>query len=186
MTWPVFAVGDKVDGASFANAKNYVDQTVGTSAKTADLLARRDSNGNADVGIDLETFGRFQVATASLTSATVSDRTLTASAAPGISNDPIYSLSSGQLVIGAPGVYIVNVLATFNGTNTRKFVDLVAVSGVDATSRIPYTGTEDAFGGTVMMTVNGSSGTIKLQAYQEASATSFTAVLRIQRLARLT
>lgn len=37
MTWPVFAVGDKVDGASFANAKAYVDAQAAAAAAAAIL-----------------------------------------------------------------------------------------------------------------------------------------------------
>lgn len=185
MTWPVFAVGDKVTSADYAAMKSYIDNTAGTDAGTNLALVRRDANGNADVGIPLEEFARFTVVSASLTSAVVSDRTLVASASPGIANDPQYSLSSGRLVIGSPGVYLVTVAANFNGTNSRKFVNIVNVSGVDADARLPYQGTEDNFTGAMMLTV-ATTGTFKLQAYQETGATTFSAFLRIQRLARLT
>ena len=160
MAWPSWSVGKKLTGAMWADVKGYVDQ------------------------IDLETFARFS-ASGSLSSGVLVDLALSASPAPGIANDPLYSLSTGQLVIGAPGVYIANVYGVFNSTVSRKSMELISTGGVDTEGKIAYAGTEDRFNGAVLMTV-ATTGSLKLQVLQDTSATAFSGRVRIQRLARLT
>lgn len=187
MAWPTWVVGKKLTGTMWADVKDYLDNLSGSVAATANLLVRRDANGNANVGIDLRQFGKFTVVSASLTPGSVSDRTLTVTAAPSVSNDPIFTIVSGQLVIGAPGVYLITVSYDFGTvTSTRKFAELMNVAGVDLQNgRMSPSNDEQGSSGSVMVTV-ATTGTVKLQAYQLSGASTFTAYLRVQRLARLT